>query len=78
MFSPEYANIINNYLYAVNSLSIAHETLTANKMYDCYNGDASTVETSVFINAEILVRLFFQAITQKSFAVHRGAQTPFS
>ena len=24
MFSPEYANIINNYLYAVNSLSIAH------------------------------------------------------
>ena len=34
-------------------------------MYDCYYGDASTVETSVFTNAEILVRLFFQAITQK-------------
>ena len=34
-------------------------------MYDCYYGDASTVETSVFKNAEILVRLFFQAITQK-------------
>ena len=52
--------------------------LTASKMYDCYYGDASTVETSVFINAEILVRLFFQAITQKGFALHRGAQTPFS
>ena len=29
-------------------------------MYDCYYGDASTVETSVFINAEILVRLYFR------------------
>ena len=75
MFSSEYANIINNYLYAVNSLSIA---LTASKMYDCYYGDASTVETSVFINAEILVIFFFQAMTQKSFALHRGVQRPFS
>ena len=46
-------------------------------MHDCYYGDASTVETSVFINAEILDRLFFLAIT-KSFALHRGAETPFN
>ena len=44
-------------------------------MYDCYYGDASTVETSVFVNAEIVDRLFFQAITQKRFALHRGAET---
>ena len=29
-------------------------------MYDCYYGDASTVGTSVLINAEILVGLFFR------------------
>ena len=34
-------------------------------MYDCYYGDASTVETSVLINAEILVRLFFKQSLKK-------------
>ena len=49
-------------------------------MYDCYYGDASTVETSVFINAEILVRLFFKRSLKNVllYTEARGAQTPFS
>ena len=71
MFSPEYANIINNYLYAVNSLHCALNVWLLLWWCD-YSWDFSLHK------CRNISQTFFSSDYSKSFALHRGAQTPFS